>query len=197
MTYPLNLGNLDLVSFDTASLKKNSSISLLTWNSLFFTFPWFGPKFGDFFKLLWLILKILEILDRKTRLPHPLNLGNLDLVSSVPASLKENSSILLPAWKSLFFTFTWIGPKFGDFFYLLRLVLKILEILDRKTWLTHPLNLGNLDLGSSVPTSLKENSSILLLAWKYLSFYISMIWVKIWWLCLNFVTNSQNIGDFG
>ena len=98
------------------SLKENSSILLLAWKSLFFTFPWFGPKFGDFFKLFWLIFKIWEILDRKKWLIHPLNLGNLDLGSSVTASLKENSSILLLAWKSLFFTFPWFGPKFGDFF---------------------------------------------------------------------------------
>ena len=80
---------------------------------------------------------------------HPLNLWNLDLVSSETASLRENSLILLLTWKSPFFTFPWFWPKFGDFFQFLRLILKIWEMLDRKTWRTHPLNLGNLNLGSS------------------------------------------------
>ena len=144
----MNHWNIDLVSSDTASLRVKSSILLLTWKSIFFIFQSFGPKFQYFFQLLWLILKIWEILDRKTWETHPLNQGNLDLGSSVTASLRENRSILLPTWKSLFLTFPWLGPKFDDFSQLSRLILKIWEILDRKKGLSYPLNHGNLNLGS-------------------------------------------------
>ena len=141
---------------------------LLTWKSLFFIFQSYGPKFQNFFQLLWLILKIREILDMKTWETHPLNHGNLDLGSSVTESLRENSSILLLTSKSLFFTFTRFRPKFGDFFQFWQPILKKWEILDRKTWLTHPLNHGNIDLVSSDTASLRVKSSILLLTWKYL-----------------------------